>query len=67
MKPSCSTRSCRRCSGTPVWVTTTPPPVSTSSIAFMRSVDSTISPGVGIVARTSPVMPPWVVTGTRAW
>ena len=46
---------------------TTPPPVSTSSIAFMRSIDSTISPAIGMVAPTSPVMPPWVVTGTRAW
>ena len=45
---------------------TTAPPVSTSSIAFMRSIDSTISPAIGMVAPTSPVMPPWVVTGTRA-
>ena len=66
MKPSSPTRSCSRCSGTPVWVMTTPPPVSTSSIAVMRSVDSTISPASGMVARTRPVMPPWVVTGTRA-
>ena len=45
---------------------TTAPPVSISSIAFMRSIESTISPAIGIVAPTSPVMPPWVVTGTRA-
>ena len=32
----------------------------------MRSVDSTISPVIGMVAPTRPVMPPWVVTGTRA-
>ena len=66
MNPCSATRSCTRCSGTAAWAITTPPPVSTSSIAFMRSIDSTISPAIGMVAPTSPVMPPWVVTGTRA-
>ena len=32
----------------------------------MRSIESTISPAKGMVAPTRPVMPPWVVTGTRA-
>ena len=32
----------------------------------MRSMESTISPAIGIVAPTNPVMPPWVVTGTLA-
>jgi len=31
----------------------------------MRSIESTISPTIGMVAPTSPVIPPWVVTGTR--